>query len=139
MCADLVAQDTTTSWTVTSTTYTTQNGSTTDGAGRAHWVQAYPYQVVPATFSRIISNNTANETNYQALALDSTSTASTEGIYQAYTAGGSGTISFIYAAASSSVGDHYIQILDKVAGGTGTFYGTGSTFKCSGLVASINW
>lgn len=129
--------DTTTNWTTTSVTAVAANGNTSNGVGRVSIFQAgqlYPIEVDSYNFA---GNNTGGNLVYNGFGFDSTTMPIAATAYQAYTANAFGQCN-VRLAISPQIGFHYLQRLNWVNGGTGTFNGN-TSFTNSGLLVALGY
>lgn len=131
----LFATDTAPTWTDSSTTVATAHGNTTDGVGRSSFMCTLVNQSMQADVFCTVTVNTLSA--FVGLGLNSTTTFSAYN--QAYnaTAGTTVAISASYAF-TPTVGFNYLQRLEAVSAGTGTFGNSSFTGAGNGLSSLVN-
>jgi hypothetical protein len=117
------ASDSTVTWTTTSTSFQSANGSTTDGAGRFSFMSDGINAISPATFC-IVRNSTAGVACFWAIGLNSTTVSTVNAATTVPTANAYQSFSCAYSGILAT-GYNYVQLLQSVAAFTGTFYGAG--------------
>lgn len=127
----LLCEDTTSSWTYTSTTIRASNSNTTDGVGRVSFVLGESEDSIHASYSQTSGNGPGI---YNGVGLDSTTAMS----FGSSTAGEEQTRITPSGILAVSAGYHYLQKLEALSSsGTQTMYGfTSSTDYSSGYMTA---
>lgn len=118
----LQALDTTASWATVSTSYQPMNASSTDGVGRFSFVSTFPVMPFLAINWSVLKNNNAGAETLLGTGIDSTTVATTEAAFQVPTANYQSTFTTT-TLISGLTGYHYVQRLQAVNLGTGTYLG----------------
>jgi hypothetical protein len=101
------------------------HGDTTDGVNRVSFLQAVAKIPIVAMRKQAVQNNTAGQDTIIGIGLDSVTVPDSVAAYRTYATNTQGypAISHNYAP---QLGDHYIQAMEFVNGGVGSFF-TGAT------------